>query len=196
MSLKKMKKETEKFNMIIAGTGGQGLITLLQIIAEAALLEGKEVRTSELHGLSQRGGSVDVHIRFGRSIHSPLISEREASLILSLEAQEALRNLSFSNEKTVFLANKKTIPIPSEKVISLEKIEKELRKISEEVFVVSASEICEKELKNEVVAGIYLLGFGVSKGLIPLKSESVLEAIKKTVPKKYLELNKKAFNLA
>jgi len=61
-----MKKNKKDFNLIIVGTGGQGLITLLQILAEAALIEGYEVKTSELHGLSQRGGSVEVHIRFGK----------------------------------------------------------------------------------------------------------------------------------
>ena len=59
---KEMKNRT--FNIVISGTGGQGLITLLQIIAEAALVEGLDVKTSELHGLSQRGGAVETHISF------------------------------------------------------------------------------------------------------------------------------------
>jgi indolepyruvate ferredoxin oxidoreductase beta subunit len=61
------------FNIILAGVGGQGIITLTRILAEAALIEKKEVRTSELHGLSQRGGSVETHIRFGKEIYSPLV---------------------------------------------------------------------------------------------------------------------------
>ena len=60
-----MDKKISQFNMLIVGTGGQGQITLLQILAEAALLEGYDLKTSELHGLSQRGGSVEVHFRFG-----------------------------------------------------------------------------------------------------------------------------------
>jgi len=61
--------------MVIVGTGGQGLITLLQIISEAAMSEGYNIRTSELHGLSQRGGSVEVHIRFGKKIFSPMVAQ-------------------------------------------------------------------------------------------------------------------------
>jgi len=68
-----MAKNLEQFNIVIAGTGGQGLITLLQVISEAAMAEGYDIRTSELHGLSQRGGSVEVHIRFGKKIYSPLV---------------------------------------------------------------------------------------------------------------------------
>ncbi len=98
-----MPKNLEKFNIVIVGTGGQGLITLLPIIAEAALFEGYEVRTSELHGLSQRGGSVEVHIRFGQKIYSPLVSQGKADLILGLEMQEALRGVYFANQKTKFL---------------------------------------------------------------------------------------------
>ena len=73
--------------MIIVGTGGQGLITLLQILAEAALIEGYDVKTSELHGLSQRGGSVEVHIRFGKEIYSPLIFPGKANLILGWNSE-------------------------------------------------------------------------------------------------------------
>ena len=61
-------RQIDQFNIVIVGTGGQGLITLLQIIAEAALASGFDVKTSELHGLSQRGGSVEVHIRFGKKV--------------------------------------------------------------------------------------------------------------------------------
>jgi indolepyruvate ferredoxin oxidoreductase beta subunit len=79
-----MKTGKQEFNMIINGVGGQGLITLLKIISEAALVEGKDIRTSELHGLSQRGGSVEVYIRFGKKIWSPLVEKGKADLILSL----------------------------------------------------------------------------------------------------------------
>ena len=71
------------FNIIISGIGGQGIITLTRILAEAALLQGLDVKTSELHGLSQRGGSVETHIRFGRNIFSPLVRQGSADLIIS-----------------------------------------------------------------------------------------------------------------
>src|SRR4030043_1968187 len=101
-----MAKKIDQFNMVITGVGGQGLLTLLQIISEAAVSEDHDIRTSELHGLSQRGGSVEVHIRFGKKIYSPMVAQGKADLILSLESQESLRGAYFANAKTKFLIDK------------------------------------------------------------------------------------------
>ena len=79
-----MKKD---FNIIISGVGGQGIITLTRILTEAALIEKYDIKSSELHGRSQRGGSVESHIRFGRKIYSPLVKRGGSDLIISLEAQ-------------------------------------------------------------------------------------------------------------
>jgi len=188
-----MKKD---FNMVIVGTGGQGLITLLQILAEAAVSEGYDVKTSELHGLSQRGGSVEVHLRFGKKIHSPLISQGKADLILGLEMQETVRAYPFANPETNFLINKQIVAIPLVNNLTEEKILKQLKKISRNIFLVPAAEICQKELGKSVVAGIYLISLASFKKLIPLKPSSILKALKKIIPEKYLELNLKAFELA
>ena len=179
--------------MMIVGTGGQGLITLLQIIAEAAKMEGKDVRTSELHGLAQRGGSVEVHIRFGEKVFAPLVSQGRADFILGLEMQEALKAHVFASDSTVFLINKNFIPIPLSKPISEEDIIKNIKKISKEAFLVPAAEICQKELGSSVVSGIYLVSLAVCKQLIPLKPESLEKAIRKMIPESYLELNLKTF---
>ena len=106
-----MDKKVKQFNLVIVGTGGQGQITLLEVLAEAALVEGYDIRTSELHGLSQRGGSVEVHIRFGREIYSPLIPQGNGDLILALEIQESLRGFYFANNQTVLLVNDYFSPI-------------------------------------------------------------------------------------
>ena len=98
-----MQKKLDQFNIVIVGTGGQGLITLLQIIAEAALDSGLDIKTSELHGLSQRGGSVEVHIRFGKKVYSPMVPQGKADLIIALEMQEALKASFFAGPKTTFL---------------------------------------------------------------------------------------------
>ena len=92
------KIKINEFNIVVTGTGGQGLITLLKIISEAALSEGYDLAASELHGLSQRGGSVEVHFRFGEEIYSPLVKQGGANLIISLEALEALRACYYSSK--------------------------------------------------------------------------------------------------
>ena len=191
-----MLKRIEQFNMVIAGTGGQGLITLLQIIAEAALFEGYDIKTSELHGLSQRGGSVEAHIRFGKKVYSPLISQGKADLILGLEMQKTLRGIYFANQKTKFLVNKKIIPILLQKNLTEKEIFKNLKRISKNIHLVPAAEICREKLGTDVISGVYLLSSAVFKKLIPIKSSSILKAIKKIIPEKYLELNLKTFRLA
>ena len=190
-----MPKKTEQFNMIIVGTGGQGLITLLQIISEAALSEGYDIRTSELHGLSQRGGSVEVHIRFGKQIYSPMVAQGKADLVLGLEEQEILNGIYFANFKTNFLINQFVIPIPLRKPLTEAEILNQLKKVSKNIHLVPADKICQEKLGSSVVSGIYLISFAAFKGLIPLNASSIQKAIKKLIPEKYLELNLKAFEL-
>ncbi|MFC1789520.1 indolepyruvate oxidoreductase subunit beta [Patescibacteria group bacterium] len=189
-------KKNDQFDILIFGTGGQGLITLLQIIAEAAIIEGHEVRTSELHGLSQRGGSVEVHIRFGKEIYSPMVSYQEADLIFGLEEQESLRGIYFSKPETVFLLNQLIMPISQKEPLSENEILEQLKKVSQNIHVVPAGKICQEKLGKSVVSGVYLVSLAAFKNLIPLKPDSIQEAIKKIVPEKYLELNLKTFELA
>lgn len=192
-----MKKNmtNKNFNIIISGVGGQGLITLVKIIAEAAFIDGKDVKSSELHGLSQRGGSVLTHIKFGKKIYSPLVEQGQSDLIIGLELLEGLRALSFSNKETDVLINKYSLPIlgglPKEEIIK--RLEENVNK---KLYLVLASDICKEKLGEEVVSGIYLLGYAVNKNLIPIKKETFLQAIKNIIPEKYQELNIKAFQLA
>ena len=207
------------FNIVISGTGGQGLITLIQILAEASLLEGYDVKTSELHGLSQRGGSVEAYVRFGQKVYpptkkssrsaqnnkiypcfsggvySPLVPLAGADLVLGLELLEGLRMIRYINPKTIFLVNKYIFPfaggLPEEEILL-----KINGLVKNEKHIIPASKICQEELGAEVVSGIYLLGYAAHKNLIPLKPDLILKAIEKVVPSKRFELNKKAFELA
>jgi len=193
-----MVKKINQFNIVISGVGGQGLITLTKILAEAATIENYQAKTSELHGLSQRGGSVETHIRFGKEIYSPLVRQGGADLIISIEAQESLKACHYASQKagTVFLVNDFLAPIVGQKIISLERISQILKKFSKKIILIPANEITKKELGNPVLAGIYLLCLATFKNLIPLKPSSVLRAVKEMVPAKYFDLNKKTFELA
>lgn len=181
------------FNIIICGVGGQGLITLLQVIAEAALSRGFDVKTSELHGLSQRGGSVSVHIRFGKEVFSPMISK--ADLILALELQEALNFSDFSDKNTFFLINKYQTPTLAE-TISEKGVKNNLEKVGARYVFVPSTDIVQKELGKPVLAGVYLLGVALSKGLIPLEEKDIISALEKIMPKQFLDINIKALQLA
>lgn len=198
LASKSKKKMNSEFNIVIVGTGGQGLITLLDIISETALAGGFDVRTSELHGLAQRGGSVEVHITFGKKVFSPLVSQGEANLIIALETQEALKACYYASKKakTVFLVNDFVIPIPGTTPKTSSQILKEIQRFSPKAILIPASDICQKELGSSVVAGIYLLALAVFKKLLPLKPDSILKVLKIKIPEKYFELNKEAFDLA
>jgi indolepyruvate ferredoxin oxidoreductase beta subunit len=196
--VKSIKKPVEQknFNIVIVGTGGQGLITLLDILARASQNQGFDTKTSELHGLSQRGGSVEVHIRFGSKVQSPLVAKGTADLILGLEMQECLKAAYFAGPETNYLINKNITPIPGREPFGEEEIVKNLKKHTKKIEVVNANEICLKELSTAVVSGIFLLSLAVFKKMIPLESETILEAIKQSVAPKYLDLNIKTFELA
>ncbi len=186
--------ENKTFNVIVSGVGGQGVVTLLSIIDEAAFVDGYDVKSSELHGLSQRGGSIEAHIRFGKKVFSPLIQIGDADLIIGSEISEGLRSSAKSGKKTNILVNDYFLPFDSS--VNQEEIKKSLQSISAKVSVVPASSLCKEKLQSEVVSGTYLLGYAVSKNLIPIKKESFIQAIKNTMPEKYQELNINAFNLA
>jgi len=193
-----MEKTLDQFNIVICGVGGQGLITLNKILVKAALNEGYEAKTSELHGLSQRGGSVETHIRFGEKIYSPLVKKGGANLIIAIEAQEALKASYYASKKTetVFVINDFIASIPTKEPIPSQKISELLKDFSKKVLLIPATEFTQKELGNSVLAGMYLLGMAFSNKLIPLKYSSILKAMEEIVPKQFFDLNKRALELA
>lgn len=192
----------KEFNIVVTGIGGQGVLTLENILAEAAMLQGYDVKTSELHGLAQRGGTIPCHIRFGKKIFSPLVLEGEAHLIIGLEPLEAVRAAYYGSKehKTVFLIDSQpviplSIFILNEKYPSIKEIQKMLKPFSKKVFVLNASETVKKQTGETFAANVYMLGFATAKKLLPLNKKYLLEGIKETIPEKYFETNKKIFDL-
>jgi len=112
-----------RVNILIAGVGGQGIITMGKMISNAASIEGVKVMVAETHGLAQRGGAVNIHVRLG-NVYYPLIPKGGADYIVGLEASEALRNLEYSNEGTVFVINKLSIRpvLPKVKAMNVEEV--------------------------------------------------------------------------
>lgn len=185
----------KNFNIIIKGVGGQGIVTLVAIIDQAAIIDGYDVKSSELHGLSQREGSIEAHIKFGTKVYSPLVYKGQADLIIGQEMLEGLRAVELAGSKTKFLIN--TFHSSFIGSLSEQEILGELNKLPKDKLVlVSASKVCQEKLNNEIVSSIYLLGYAVKNNLIPLKKEAVLQAIEKVIPLKHLDLNKNAFNIA
>ncbi len=178
----------KNFNILIAGAGGQGLITLVDILSKAALIEGLDVVSSELHGLSQRGGAVAVFVSTNnKKVYSPLF--KSADLILGLELLEGLRGTDFLKEETKVVINDYYLPFIG--IISKEEILKKLKKCKN-LQIVKASEICKEEFGKDILAGMYLLGYLSHNNLIPISIKSLIKATEEVVPEKLLEVNKKA----
>ena len=192
----------KEFNLVLSGVGGQGVITLARIIAEAALVEGYDVKTSELHGLAQRGGHIECHVRFGKKVYSSLVRQGKADLVMGLEPLEALRVCYYaSREKgTIFLVNSyRMIPLSifltKDEYPSLGEIVDKMKQFSSRVIILNASDIVKKEAGTITPTNVYMLGYAKAKDMIPLEKESLEKGIKRIIPLKYVELNLRIFNL-
>ncbi|MGQ9718890.1 MAG: indolepyruvate oxidoreductase subunit beta [Nitrososphaerales archaeon] len=191
----------KEFNIIITGVGGQGVLTLTNVITWSALKEGLDVKASELHGLAQRSGAIACHVRFGNRIYSPLVLEGKADLIFGLEPLEALRTCYFgSKNRTLFLVNTHRV-IPSSIFITKEEypplsyVVGALRPFSDKVIMLDASEAARNTIGDAVMANMYMLGYACAKNLIQLKKESILDGMREVIPEKYLESNRRILDL-
>jgi len=104
--------ENKVRNILLVGVGGQGIILASEIMADAFLEAGFDVKKSEVHGMAQRGGSVTTHVRFGAKVFSPLIKEGEADIFLAFEELEALRYLHYLKPEATILLNEQRINPP------------------------------------------------------------------------------------
>jgi indolepyruvate ferredoxin oxidoreductase beta subunit len=189
----------KEFNIVIVGVGGQGLLTLAGAIARAALNHGYNVRASELHGLAQRFGSIETHIRFGKKIYSPLIVQGSADLIIALEPGEAYKACWYANpNRTTFLLDSKAIIpiityIEKRSYPTIEQIRLDLKQFAKQIFLVDASEQAKRVTGSAVAANVYLLAKACSLGLLPIKKAWLIEGLKEVLPEKALEANLKLF---
>jgi indolepyruvate ferredoxin oxidoreductase beta subunit len=188
----------QNFNILITGVGGQGLITLVDVMTKAIFIDGKDVKSSELHGLSQRGGAVAVYVSTGKKVWSPLFKKGDADLILGLELLEGLRGCAFANKNTKIIVNDEFSPLVSGgEGISRESVLAKLQEIvSENLHLVGAGKICQEKLQKGILATMYLLGYAIYNRLLDIKPESVITAMKEAIPEKYQQINIDAFNLA
>jgi indolepyruvate ferredoxin oxidoreductase beta subunit len=184
-------------DIIVAGVGGQGVILVAEILGNAAMKEGLEATVSEIHGMAQRGGSVISHIRMGSQVYSPTITEASSDIILGLEPIETLRSLKFANEQTRIIMNSKpTIPISAAtgayKYPVLHEIVKRCEKLTEHIAVIDAFKTAQ-DTGSLLTVNMVLLGALAKTGLLPVREETLVQAIIEQVPEKLTSLNLKAF---
>ena len=175
-------------NIIIVGVGGQGILLTSKILGYLALDMGENVKVSEVHGMSQRGGSVITHVRIGRDVHSPLVDPGEADFVLSFEKLEALRAEYFLKKDGVLISNTQEIlPMP---VIMGNTQYPHIDPQQEKTVLLDALKLAEDAGSARAV-NIVLLG--VLSRFMDWPREKWESAIEACVPAKTLEINLKAF---
>ena len=182
-------------NIMIVGVGGQGTLLASKLLGHLLLGQGYDVKVSEVHGMSQRGGSVVTYVRYGDRVYSPVIDEGEADLIVSFEQLEAARWLNYLKPGGVIITNtQKTDPMP---VITgaasypTELIEK-MREQGAQVDAVDALPLAEQA---GTAKAVNLVLMGRLSRYFAFDDAVWQEAIEACVPPKFLEMNRKAFAL-
>ncbi|MDY6788161.1 MAG: indolepyruvate oxidoreductase subunit beta [candidate division WOR-3 bacterium] len=180
--------------IIIAGVGGQGILLASDILSEVCMEAGFDVKKSEVHGMSQRGGDVVSHVVYGEKVYSPLIGEGDADVILSFEKIEALRNIDFLKKDGVMIINKmeiKPLPVASGLADYPKNPIDDIKKHVNNVIVVDGQKEAE-QIGNIRVMNVILLGILASH--MDIKKELFVETVKKKVPPKTVDMNIEAFN--
>jgi len=185
---------TRSFDVLIVGVGGQGIILTSNVLGESCLIEGKPVKGAETHGMAQRGGSVETHIRIGGD-YGPLIPLGGADLLIALELLEALRYRHYLRPNGAIVASSQLIvptSVYTQKVTvpTLESIVSSLADLHP--CIVDAPSLA-TEAGSVLAQNIVLLG--AASIHLPLSEDSLREAVKRCVPKKTIEINEKAFTL-
>lgn len=180
-------------NILLVGVGGQGILLASEILSEAAMLAGFDVKKSEIHGMSQRGGSVVSHVRYGMEVFSPIVPEGEGDILFGFELMETVRSLPLLKPGGTVVANDLQISPPSV-LMGQESYPEGLAeriKVKFADFILVNGQKVAADAGNVRAANTVLLG-AVSKRL-SIPEEYWMQAVEKMVPFKSLEVNKRAF---
>lgn len=187
-----------EINIVASGTGGQGIILIAQILGMVGIKAGYRVRIGEIHGVSQRGGSVVSFIRMGEEIYSPTFPLGKADFMISLEPLEALRALKYMSPEGVVILNTRfvlpnTVKIGDYACPGLDQIIGAIKKTTREVVYLDATQ---EAMKNgsPLTMKMVLLGVLAGNKYFPIPLSAVKEALMEAIPKKSLEMNLNSFD--
>ncbi len=181
-------------NIMIVGVGGQGTLLASRILGNLAIKQGYDVKVSEVHGMSQRGGSVVTYVKYGKKVYSPVIDKGEADIILAFEMLEAMRALPYLKKGGRMIANTQHMnPMP---VITgaMEYPENIEQKLSEKINLITVDAL---SLANEAgnIKAVNVVLIGLLAKSMEIDKNIWLDTIAETVPAKFLEINLKAFEM-
>lgn len=182
-------------SVLIVGVGGQGTLLASRLLGSAMMDLGYDVKVSEVHGMSQRGGSVETYVRYGDKVYSPVINQGEADIVLAFEQLEAARFLPFLKEGGVVVTNTQQIdpmPVVTGTAQYPQGLLDQIRAQGAGLLAIDALSLAEQagsvKAVNVVLIGAMAKSLGTEK-------EIWLKTIEKTVPPKFVEMNKRAFEL-
>ena len=182
-------------SVMIVGVGGQGTLLASRVLGRVMLDAGYDVKVSEVHGMSQRGGSVVTYVRWGEKVESPVINEGEADVLLAFEQLEAARFLPYLKKGGVVVTNTQQIdpmPVITGAAAYPENLIEKIESMDVRLTALDALALAQ-EAGSQKAVNVVLIGAMASSLDIP--EELWLDAIEKTVPPKFLEMNKRAFAL-
>jgi indolepyruvate ferredoxin oxidoreductase beta subunit len=188
-----MSMETK--NIMIVGVGGQGSLLASKLLGRLLLTKGYDIKVSEVHGMSQRGGSVVTYVRFGEKVYSPVIDKGEADFIVSFELLEAARWTEFLKPGGKLIANTQQInPMPV--IIGAAEYPKDLAdKIRAAGIDLDAMDALSLAEEAGSAKAVNLVLMGRLSRYFDIPEEEWLQAIEASVPPKFLDMNIKAFKL-
>jgi len=182
---------------LLTGVGGQGTILASNVLADLGLSLGYDVKKAEIHGMSQRGGTVTSYIRWAEKVFSPIISKGEADIIIAFEKLEAIRAIDQLKPGGIILINDYaivpvTVSSGSAKYPTNEEIKEKIHLFTNRDYWIPGMQIAD-DLGNAKVSNVAILG--ALSQLLSIEKESFLKVIASKIPDKYRTLNELSFNL-
>jgi len=182
------------YNILIVGVGGQGIILASDILGKAAAIHGYEVKKNEIHGMAQRGGSVSSHVRFGKSVSSPIIKMGEADVLLSFEQIETVRYFPYlSVTGKVILNDARMLPpaVFTGKQDYPEDIIGKVKKKAPDTLVVDGNDVASRIGNPRVVNVIFL---GVLSKYLDIPVDRYEQVLKESLKPKLVDVNIRALH--
>ena len=185
----------ETKNIMIVGVGGQGSLLASKLLGKLLLSKGYDVKVSEVHGMSQRGGSVVTYVRFGEHVYSPIIDEGEADYLVSFELLEAARWTKYLRSNGKIITNSQQInpmPVITGAAEYPANLTEKIRNAGLAIDAFDALQLAERAGSSKAV-NLVLMGW--LSGEFDFSEEEWMRAVEASVPAKFLEMNRKAFLL-
>jgi len=182
-----------EYNIIIAGTGGQGTVLAGKLLSTPAIKKGLFARTSETIGMAQRGGSVTSHVRFSDNddaVPSPILGQKTADMLIAMELSETVRVLPLLKDNgVIFTCNNAVFPTTGN--YEPEEFLTYLKKAAPDAFIADTAEFIKEN--GAKTLNVFLLGLAAASGNLPFTADELEEALRETIPAKFLEINLTAF---